>query len=187
MTWSHDVCERGMSPEDQPVQEPAAMEYDLWRWHTEGAFPKDQPPEQGYVHIGMFLVWLIDADMLDHEWAAGIAVSSPIESIRERKGSACALRDVTEGRLAGDMLGTEGQAFAGAYYAPEYGYVRDWNRVFGRAAAHYAVPGDWGTYDRIGPVIERRYHEWIAAGRPELMPMPRLLDFLLRLARPRLR
>jgi hypothetical protein len=176
-----------MNPEDPSSPDDSEIEYDLWRWHTEGTFPKDQPPEQGYVHIGMFLVWLIDMGMLDPEWAKGSAVSSAIESIRERKGSACALRDLTDGRLASDMLGAEGQAFTGAYYAPEYGYVRDWNRVFGRPAAHYAVPDDWDTYDRIGPLIERRYREWVGAGRPELMPMPRILNLLMRLAQPRIR
>jgi hypothetical protein len=173
--------------EDTSAQEPEAIEYDLWRWHTEGTFPADQSPEQGYVHIGMFVVWLVDAGMLDPEWAAGPDVSAAVASIHSRAGSPCALRDITDGRLAADMLGTEGQAFTGAYYAPEYGYVRDWNRVFGRAAARYAVPGDWETYDRIGPVIERRYHEWVRAGRPELMPMSRLLNLLLRLAQPRTR
>ena len=46
------------------------LEFDLWAWHTEGNFPKDQPPEQGYVHIGMFLAWLIERDMLNPRWVA---------------------------------------------------------------------------------------------------------------------
>jgi hypothetical protein len=83
------------------------------------------------------------------------------------------------------MLTDEGRAFTGAYYAPEYGYARDWRRVFGRRADRYAVPDDWEAYDRIGPRIERRYREWIAAGRPELMPLPRLLSALLALTRSR--
>jgi hypothetical protein len=166
-------------------EEPSVIEYDLWRWHTEGVFPKDQPPEHGYVHIGMFVVWLIDLDMLDPDWMSKSGVKSAVEAIRERRETPCALRDVTEGRLASDMLTAEGQGFAGAYYAPEYGYARDWHRVFGREADRYAVPDGWQTYDRIGPLIERRYREWIAAGRPEFMPMPRLLNALLRLVQPK--
>ena len=54
-----------MQPED-----PSVIEYDLWRWHTDGAFPKDQLPEQGYVHIGVYLAWLTNHDMLDPEWVA---------------------------------------------------------------------------------------------------------------------
>src|ERR1035437_2162017 len=173
-------------PSDEPtIEEPAVIEYDLWRWHTDGAFPKDQLPEQGYVHIGMFLVWLIDLDLLDPEWVAKSGVKRAVQAIRERQDSACALRDMTDGRLAGDMLTAEGRAFSGAYYAPEYGYTRDWNHVFGRRANSYAVPDEWDTYDRIGPVIERRYQEWVAADRPELMPMSGLLNALRRFVQPK--
>ena len=40
-------------------------------------------------------------------------------------------------------------------------------------------------YDFIAPRIDRRYRQWVGAGRPELMPMPRLLSLLMRLARTR--
>lgn len=176
-----------MQPEEPSIDEPSVIEYDLWRWHTEGQFPKDQLPEQGYVHIGMFLVWLIDLDLLDPEWVAKSGVKRAVAAIRERRESPCALRDMTDGRLAGDMLTAEGRGFAGAYYAPEYGYARDWSHAFGRRAAQYAVPDEWPTYDRIGPMIERRHNEWVAAGRPEYMPMPGLLNVLLNLVTPKKR
>lgn len=169
-----------MQPADESI-----IEYDLWRWHTEGAFPKDQPPEQGYVHIGIFLAWLAHHDMLDPGWLSKSGTQRVVAAIREREGTPCALRDVTDGRLASDMLTAEGQGFAGAYYAPEYGYPRDWRRAFRRLADGYAVPDDWLAYDRIEPLIELRYQEWVAAGRPELMPLPRLLSLLLRFVRPR--
>jgi hypothetical protein len=170
----------------QPDEE-SPLEFDRWRWHTEGAFPKDQPPEQGYVHIGVFVAWLVERDMLDPDWVAASGLGEAVASIRERSGSPCALRDVTEGRLTGEMLTTEGKGFAGAYYAPEYGYARDWRRAFGRRADRYAVPDSWATYDWIAPLIDRRHREWVEAGQPELMPMPRLLSALMRLVRPRTR
>jgi hypothetical protein len=169
-----------MQSEDESV-----IEYDSWRWHTEGAFPKDQLPEQGYVHIGVFLTWLIDHDMLDPDWVAGSGVKRAVAAIRERQETACALRDMTDGRFTSDMLTAEGQGFTGAYYAPEYGYPRDWRRVFGRSADRYAVPDEWATYDRIEPLIEYRLSQWVAAGRPELMPMPGLIGGLLKFLRPR--
>ena len=171
-----------MPPSDPTTEESAVMEYDVWRWHTEGSFPRGRPLEQGYVHIGMFLVWLMDLDMLDPEWVAQPDVALALPGMRSRETSACSLRDITDGRLSSDMLTPEGRGFTSAYYAPQYGYTRDWNRVFGRLANTYGVPDDWSTYERIGPVIERRYEEWVAAGRPELMPMPRLLNALLRFA-----
>src|SRR5664280_2569622 len=167
--------------------EDPALEYDLWRWHTEGKFPKDQPPENGYVHIGAFVAWLANNEMLDEKWVAGSNRANAVAAIRDRTGMPSALRDVTEGRLGGEMLTAEGQAFASAYYAPEYVYPRDWRRAFGRNADHYAVPDDWATYDWIAPLISRRHVEWIAAGRPDLMPMPRFFSMLLRMVRSRAR
>jgi hypothetical protein len=162
-----------MQPEEPSAQEPSLIEYDLWRWHTEGAFPKDQRPEQGYVHIGVFVTWLALHDMLHPGWVARSGAKRAVAAIRERSESPCALRDVTDGRLASDMLTAEGQGFTGAYYAPEYGYARDWRRVFGRRADRYAIPDEWETYDRIEALIELRHRHWIEAGRPELMPLPR--------------
>lgn len=172
--------DRPMQPDEDPT-----LEYDAWHWHTEGVFPEDQPPEQGYVHIGVFVAWLVQHDMLDPDWVARSGLTEAVAAVRERSQSPCWLRDRTDGRLSAEMLTVEGQGFTGAYYAPEYGYARDWRRAFGRRADRYAVPDGWQTYDWIAPVIEGRYRGWIEAGRPELMPMPRLLSALLRLARRR--
>jgi len=186
-----------MKPTESPADDPSAieteeaggpdvLEYDDWRWHTEGKFPAGQPPEQGYVHIGIFVVWLAFHDMLDPNWVATAGAAKDVTAIRERRETVTALRDVTDGRLAGDMLTEEGAGFTGAYYAPEYGYARDWRKVFGRHADRYEIPDDWATYDRIEPLVELRYQQWIDAGRPELMPLTGLLSFLLRFFRPRI-
>ena len=161
----------------------SVLEFDDWHWHTEGAFPKGQAPEQGYVHIGMFLAWLIEHDMLGPKWVARTGTQPEIASIREAAVSPCALRDKTGGRLSSDMMTLEGASFAGAYYAPQYGYTADWRWVFGKPADKYAVPESWETYERIAVVIDMRYKSWVKSGKPELMNMPGLLGSLLTLWR----
>ncbi len=151
------------------------IEFDRWNWHTEGKFPTDRMPEQGYVHIGIYLVWLIRQDMLDPGWVASSGVSRAIAAINDGSECVTALRDMTDGALTSEMLSADGLAFTSAYYAPEYGYPRDWRHVFGGKADRYDVPDDWETYERIAPLIDRRHAEWIAAGRPELLPMPSLV------------
>jgi hypothetical protein len=163
------------------------IEYDLWRWHTDGAFPKDQAPEQGYVHIGVFVAWLACHDMLDPEWVARSGVKRAVAAIVARRENPCALRDMTDGRLSSDMLTAEGRGFAGAYYAPEYGFAGDWHKAFGRRADRYDVPDEWSTYDRVAPMVDRQYAIWVGAGRPELAPMTGLLGHLLNFVRPRIR
>jgi len=151
------------------------IEYDRWKWHTEGAFPKDRLPEQGYVHIGMYIAWLIRHDMLDPAWVARSGVKRAVAAVTDGSETATALRDMTDGALTSDMLTADGMAFTSAYYAPEYGYPRDWRRVFGRRADKYDVSDEWGTYERIAPVIERRHEEWVAEGKPELLQMPNMV------------
>src|SRR5450759_1209240 len=78
-------------------EEPSVIEYDLWRWHTDGAFPADQLPEQGYVHIGVYLAWLINHDMLDPQWVARSGADRAVAAVIARDETPCALRDVTAG------------------------------------------------------------------------------------------
>lgn len=153
--------------------------FDDWQWHLEGAFPKGRAPEHAYVHIGVFAAWLANhhllADPARDEWVAELT------ALHDRTSPPSALREPTHGRLTSEMLTPEGAAFASAYYAPEYGYARDWQRVFGRQADTYDVPDTWESYGRMEPVLDERYAEWTAAGKPELMHLPGLIGRLARL------
>lgn len=151
------------------------IEYDRWKWHIEGEFPKERMPEHGYVHIGTYLAWLIRQGMLDPGWVARSGVNRAVAAVNDGSESVTALRDMTGGALTSEMLSADGLAFTSAYYAPEYGYPRDWRQVFGRRADRYDVPDEWETYERIAPLIDRRRAEWVAAGKPDLLPMPSLI------------
>jgi hypothetical protein len=170
----------------RPAGEPEGPEATLddWRWHVEGAFPAGRAPEQGYVHIGLFVAWLAGHGLLDPGWVERAGLLDRTIELAERRAEPCSLLEGTHGRLTREMLGPEGAAFASAYYAPQYGYPSDWRRVFGRAADAYDVAGDWAAFERIEPVVNGRYEAWTKAGRPELMPLPGLLGALSRILRP---
>ena len=168
--------------ETRQAQDPEAGVYDDWRWHFEGRFPVGRAPEQAYVHIAAFVDWLAMRGMIEPgRRRGGSELSAAVERVRDRSVPMTSLRDATEGRLAESFLTSEGRAFATAYYAPEYGYARDWQRTFGRQADLYEVPDSWETYSRMERVIDRRYRQWIAAARPEFMPLPGLSGLLARL------
>ena len=40
------------------------MAYDKADWHSGGKFPSDLPPENGGTHIGFFLAWIIQHDLI---------------------------------------------------------------------------------------------------------------------------
>lgn len=102
-----------------------------------------------FAHAELYLTWLARRDLLAAERPARDALSP-------------------------DDLTDEGRAFTDAYYGR---YLDDFGAVFaGRPG--YSVEPDDDAFDRLAPVIDRRYAEWVYAGRPELPPDRDPLDQL---------
>jgi hypothetical protein len=134
--------------------------YDDWDWHTGGEFPADRDPDQAFVHIGMYLTWIIRHDMLD----SSLVAAQTLRDVKNGRVLGTELRDDVDGQLVSDMLSADGQAFTDGYYASHY--LADWDQTFGDTAGDYSVPDTWATYGAIEPVIDQAYAGWVAAGRP---------------------
>jgi len=135
--------------------------YDRLKWHTEAeTFPPSAGPEQGFVHMGMYLTWIVVHDLHDPEGLPRKAVAD----IKARRVTACSLQK----RLAGDLgrlrFSLVGARFSDFYYNGDEGYLADYSEIFGDAADNYAVPDSWESYARVEPVIARRYAAWLARG-----------------------
>ena len=86
---------------------------------------------------------------------------SLVDATHERKISPIALLEHWDGVLVSDMLNDEGNAFASTYYEDgEQGYLPDYMAEFSDFKP-YKVKPNWKNYDRIKPVIDRRYKEWL--------------------------
>ncbi|MCK5746928.1 MAG: hypothetical protein KAH44_11970 [Oricola sp.] len=150
-----------------PIVEVLGVEYDSPKyddaeWHYGGDFPEGVPISHGFTHIGFFLTWIVDSG-LESEF---IQTASPRElaATKRRDVSPIALLEFWDGQLIDDMLSDEGNAFAAQYYNmsnAEAGYFADYSEVFGEAGT-YEIEPTWENYDRIKPVISRRYEEWKA-------------------------
>jgi hypothetical protein len=144
------------------------MAYDRADWHYGGNYPADLPPENGGTHIGMFLAW---------------AILNGLESQMHREDSSEALGAVRARRMTGreflvgqcdekfttNDLNEEGNAFAGWYYGSGEAagaFLGDYEAaVGGSLPTLYHVADTWENYDRLAPVISRRFAEW--KRRPE--------------------
>lgn len=140
--------------------------YDKAKWHHGGTFPTGRPPSQAYVHIGMYLTWLILRDLVDESFFGRTWLGRDrLAPVKARKRTACFLQGWVDHTLADNMLTDEGAAFSDDYYGATPGYLDDWTAQFGESADDYSVPDSWETYDRIAPVLEDRYRSWLGAGR----------------------
>lgn len=141
--------------------------YDKWKWHYGGAFPRGTPKAQAFVHIAMYLTWIILHDLYSPEFFELLRQTTGrdrLSDVRSRRRTAIVLRNDVDGVLANDMMSAEGEAFSDFYYPDEDSpYLEDWSQAFGQAADVYAVPDGWDTYALIETRIDARYAWWKAS------------------------
>lgn len=139
------------------------MKYDDASWHYGGDFPAGLPPAAGATHIGMFLAWMLlnGHGGKGHEGALG-----PLR-LREISPGGWFLKHCDE-KLTDEDLSDEGNRFAEAYYLHEESrfeegepsFLMDYMNLFPDAEGAYAVPDDWGSYDRLAPILAHRFALW---------------------------
>ena len=142
------------------------MKYDDASWHYGGDFPADLSLEAGATHIAMFVVWCwlndMGGDLIRAEFP------EVLQTARDRSKSPAALFiQASDEKFTDEDLNAEGNAFAQSYYGSEgnyitskEGYVTDYGKVFPSVASLYHAPDTWEAYDRLAPVIHRRYSAW---------------------------
>jgi hypothetical protein len=156
-----------MSPSDRPEYEidyakyvsNKVVKYDDASWHVEGGFPEGISEEQGFIHIGMYLGWLIDHNLLSEEVMEEF--SSEIDGFKERKISGTQILKMLDGKLVSDELNAEGNAFSQDYYEK---YTEDFGMLTQSAkmSSDYSVKDTWDNYEIIKNMIDKKYIGWKA-------------------------
>lgn len=138
------------------------MSYDKIEWHSEGeGFPKDAETKNGGTHIGMFLTWVIQNDLIGE-----LYIETSQESINKVKRQEMTGRDFLieecDSKFYNEVLNDAGNEFVEYYYENDgdENYFGDYARVFSEYDNVYDVEDSWKNYDRIKPVISIRYQDW---------------------------
>lgn len=134
--------------------------YDKAKYHYDDDFPSDLEVEQGFVHTGMFLGWLIDHGLYS-DWF-GKELSRYTSAFKAREMTGAKVFEACDGVLTADMLSEEGNAFARDYFDFERGtYLRDYGEILGKGLPTvYHVADNWANYERLKKRIDKRYRKW---------------------------
>jgi hypothetical protein len=136
-------------------------------WHYGGDFPKELPIENGGTHIGMYINWVIDKDLIGE-----LHLEDSKQGIEDVKGRKLTGRDFLfdycDEKFWEDDLNEEGLAFTKYYYQnpndPEdaYGkYIEDYERILGSEfESLYEIPNSWENYEKIAQQIDTVYEKW---------------------------
>lgn len=140
------------------------MSIDRMDWHYEGDFPENLPTENGGTHIGMYLGWIINNNLIGEMHLKKSANS--IESVKRRRMTGRDfLIDECEGNFSDDDLNDAGLKFTRYYYGDEdmKDYIVDYLNVLAHdLPSVYHVEDTWENYDKISNVMDKRFREWKA-------------------------
>jgi len=149
--------------------------YDDASWHYGGDYPKDLPVENTGTHIGIFLAWCINNDLISNELKKDF--KEDVEDVKSSKITGAEfLFKICDGKFIDDDLSFFGQKFASDYYendkskfAREFGfYLEDYCDVFDEKAEKngfeyeslYHVKDTWENYDLMAEIIDERFIQW---------------------------
>lgn len=127
---------------------------------------EDQPLPKGHAatHIGMFIAWTIEHG-LENDFHRQHSAEL-LEKLRRRELTGRQFFEAVCGdQFAEKDLNPEGNSFASWYYADEAGnrrlYFADYKETLAKKLpSFWHVADTWENYDRIAPIITRRYGEW---------------------------
>ncbi|MFA0963612.1 hypothetical protein AB9P05_17540 [Roseivirga sp. BDSF3-8] len=132
--------------------------YDNAKNHFLGNFPDSLPIEQAYLHIGMYLGWIIEKELYSEffEDEAG----TEIFRFKRRQIGPTILSEIWDGYLGYELFNREGNMFTYFYYAGGV-FKKDYQKLLaGDLPSLYHVTDTWENYELIKTKINERYEEW---------------------------
>jgi hypothetical protein len=132
--------------------------YDNARNHFLGNFPESLPIEQAYVHIGMYLGWIIEnelySDFFEDE------AEHQMYRFMRRELSCTILSEIWDGYLGYELFNKDGNMFTYYYYAGGI-YKKDYEKTLVNGLPSiYHVKDTWENYALMKDQITKRFNDW---------------------------
>lgn len=146
------------------------VKYDDASWHYEGKFPVDLPNEAGATHTGMFVAWAVLSGLASEDHIK--AFPGELSQLKSRNLSPGAYFIRTcDGKFTSDELSREGNVFAHAYFDLQAEkYLQDYEGLLAAGLpSTYHVPDTWDSFDKLKPILDQRFSEWVRDGRRETL------------------
>lgn len=123
-----------------------------------GGFPDNLPIEQAHVHIGMYMGWIIDAELYSEYFEE--ESDTQIYRFKRREISPALLSGTWNGYLASELFTEEGNMFTYYYYGGGL-FKKDYFKLLAQELPSiYHVKDSWENYDLISKKITERYQNW---------------------------
>lgn len=142
------------------VSEPKYQDkvYDLAKNHFLGDFPNSLPIEKAYLHIGIYMGWIIVNELYSEYFEE--EATTEIFRFSRRDIGCIILAEIWDGKLTHELFSEEGNTFTFYYYAGGL-YKKDYQDILVRnEPSIYHVEDTWENFENISARISQRYKEW---------------------------
>lgn len=134
--------------------------YDNAKNHFLGNFPESLPIEQAYVHIGMYLGWIIENDLYSEYFEDEAEIQ--IFRFKTRQLNCTILSELWDGYLGYELFTKEGNMFTYYYYGGGL-YRKDYEDLLAeQLPSLYHVEDTWENYEQLSKKISERFKKWKA-------------------------
>lgn len=132
--------------------------YDNAKNHFLGNFPDSLPIEQAYVHIGIYLGWIIDNDLYSEYFEE--EAETEIYRFKRRQLVCTILSEIWDGYLGFELFSDEGNLFTYYYYGGGI-YKKDYESILcEKLPSIYHVKDSWDNFELVSKQITKRYNDW---------------------------
>lgn len=132
--------------------------YDNAKNHFLGNFPDSLPIEQAYLHIGMYLGWIIEKELYSEFFED--EADTEIFRFNRRQIGPTILSEIWDGYLGHELFNREGNMFTYYYYAGGI-YKKDYQELLaGDLPSLYHVKDTWENFDAVKRKVDARYADW---------------------------
>ncbi|MEF9987531.1 MAG: hypothetical protein RR797_00470 [Christensenella sp.] len=137
------------------------MAFDKMDWHAV-TFPDSIPYENAGTHIGVYLAWLVNNDLIQEDWQKEFYDEIMRVKNREMTGRDL-LIECFDNSLIEDVMVDEALEFTSDYY--DSAYIDDYadalaeNNVDSEFAL-YLHEDSWDNYDKVEPIIAAKFEKW---------------------------
>lgn len=121
-------------------------------------FPSILPIDQAYVHVGMFLGWMLEQELYSEIFEDEEA--HQLLRFKNREISCSLLSALWDGYLGEELFNEEGNEFCHYYYQSGM-YRRDYQDVFiSKEDYNGQVEDSWENYEKLAKRITARFKDW---------------------------
>lgn len=128
-------------------------------WHQTEDFPKNVPLENGGTHIGMYLNWIIENNLIGEIHLT--ESTNALEDVKARKITGRDfLIEYCDGKFWEEDLNEIGLEFTKDYYLTDKYFTDYADTLDSNEDSVYEYKNSWDNYGKLKIVIDNRFKDW---------------------------